>query len=96
MNIYLEDKKPMINLWRMLKVYIVVTLYVLWFTIHSFVFGNILAKNSTDITKRVCNVITNDIQWDMMFWFFKRLSMYTLFKFPLLAIFWSTRIKQTI
>lgn len=60
-NILVEQKKPLINLWRMLKIYIVVTLYVLWFTVHSFVFGSWIEEHrSPDTFPNVCNVITNN------------------------------------
>lgn len=81
----------------MLVVYAVLTLYVLIFTIVSTIRGTVKAEEIikkeayTDNQTRICNLITGDNKIDIWFWFLKRLSSYTLFKIPLIFVFWKWR-----
>jgi hypothetical protein len=87
---------PMRNLWRMVKVYMVITLYVVWFSTQAIIKGRIQANEvqfDQRFNFRICNVISDYKVLDEYLWFFKRLCQYTIFKIPVLLLIWESRQK---
>lgn len=80
----------------MLRAYILFTIYVLIYYTASYILGKKIWNLNQDSSEvpNVCNIISGHDKADNFFWFLQRLFHYTLFKVPMLMIFWTKRSKK--
>jgi len=93
--------KPQLNkikvLWRLCEFYLVITCYLLGYTVISFLQSNMLMQlNSSDEPTRICNVITSNVKYDSIFWMLKRIVEFNLWQVPMLVLLWPRKFKVSM
>jgi hypothetical protein len=84
-------------LWRFCIFYLVINSYLIGYTVISFLQANILVGvNDKDEPKKICNVITENIEYDTILWAIKRIVEFNLWQVPVIILMWPRKIKVTL
>jgi hypothetical protein len=84
---FTKQRINMRNLWFLMKVDLLLSMYNLVFAVISLIQANVKAKDPN--AGNLCNIITTNVYVDEWFWLVNRLFSYTIWMWPIMRIFWN-------
>jgi hypothetical protein len=88
-------RKNMANLSKILKFFLVLSTYLVIYTIISNIQARITAslEDGENSKKKVCNAITHNVYVDFALWLLKRLAEFSAWRIPIMYILWPDKKK---